>query len=204
MSESLLPSNATALERSAEASMAGLSALPVETDRLWSAEDCPLSLLPYLAWALSVDYWDEAWDETVKRKVVASAAYVHRFKGTAAGVKTALTALDLGVRLSEWFETGGDRFTFQIDVEREGRAYSLSDIHSISETIRLTKNARSHLERLRFYFVSKTSEVKGGALQFGRQITFLPYVPDFPDFGSAVTQTGGLSVTRIITIGATL
>jgi len=85
---------------------------------LWSPTDCPPQFLPHLAWALSVDVWDDAWDEAQKRNVIAAAPIVHRFKGTDMAVETALKAFNLDYDDVEWWETEpiGARGTFAIDV----------------------------------------------------------------------------------------
>lgn len=57
---------------------------------LWSPEDCPADLLPWLAWALSVDEWDAAWTDADRRAVVAGSALVHRRKGTIGSIRRAL------------------------------------------------------------------------------------------------------------------
>ncbi|MBG8794166.1 phage tail protein I [Salmonella enterica subsp. enterica] len=32
---------------------------------MWNPATCPIRFLPYLAWAFSVDRWDESWTESV-------------------------------------------------------------------------------------------------------------------------------------------
>jgi hypothetical protein len=49
--------------------------------------------LPWLAWALSVDEWDETWTEAQKRETVAASYAVHSKKGTPYAVRHALEAL---------------------------------------------------------------------------------------------------------------
>ena len=57
---SLLPPNATVLETATEEAMhQPISAINVPVRDLWNPAKCPLTLLPWLAWALSVDEWDE-------------------------------------------------------------------------------------------------------------------------------------------------
>ena len=85
---SLLPPNATDLERGMELASARAPEIPIR--KLWSSADCPLALLPYLAWALGVEEWDPDWPEAVKRAAVAGAVAVHREKGTLAGLKRLL------------------------------------------------------------------------------------------------------------------
>lgn len=82
----MLPSNATAYERALVAGMLA-SALPAPIADLWDPVRCPLPLLPYLAWAFSVDVWDEGWPEHKKRSTVARAFDLHRLKGTLAGLE---------------------------------------------------------------------------------------------------------------------
>ena len=88
----LLPPNQTRLE----ASLAHAAALPHTPEvltQLWDAQHCPVQLLPWLAWALSVDEWDEAWTEAQKRAQVLESIALHRKKGTPWAVKTALAAI---------------------------------------------------------------------------------------------------------------
>lgn len=98
MSTSLLPPNASSLERALEAVAAErIEAIEVERLRaLWTPADCPAPLLPWLAWALSVDEWDGAWPEATQRAVIAASIDVHRHKGTVAAVRRALAAAGYG------------------------------------------------------------------------------------------------------------
>ena len=85
---SLLPLNATPFERALEAAPDRDIDIPLR--KLWSPADCPVDLLPYLAWALGVEEWDPDWPEAVKRAVVRDAWLIHREKGTLAGLKRLL------------------------------------------------------------------------------------------------------------------
>lgn len=86
----LLPPNATAVDHAITQACAPLGDLPVPA--VWNPHTCPESALPALAWALSVDEWDDTWPLTVRRAVVAAALPIHARKGTVASVKAALTA----------------------------------------------------------------------------------------------------------------
>jgi len=59
--KSLLPPNATALEHAADAAMARIADVNVPIRDLWNPDLCPEALLPWLAWALSVEPWDADW-----------------------------------------------------------------------------------------------------------------------------------------------
>ncbi len=111
---SLLPFNASELEKTLEATMCCASKIPVPIDILWNATTCPENLLPWLAWALSVDTWDSTWPEIIKRQVIADSVHVHRIKGTLASVRRVLNGLNIQADISEWFEHGGPPHTFQL------------------------------------------------------------------------------------------
>lgn len=110
----LLPPNATALE-SALSDAAAMEHKPEVVASLWNAATCPVALLPWLAWALSVDEWDEAWPEARKRQAVLQSVQLHRKKGTPWAVLRALEVRGYpGCELIEfkgyqtsWRESGG-------------------------------------------------------------------------------------------------
>jgi phage tail P2-like protein len=93
----LLPPNASALERAIAATGAGIDTLPVAVRDVWNPATCPVALLPWLAWALAVDEWDETWSEAVKRTVIADAIQVHRHRGTVWSLKKSLAPLGMTI-----------------------------------------------------------------------------------------------------------
>lgn len=101
-----------------EASIARLSDVPVALRDLWNPEACPVELLPWLAWSLSVETWNPAWPEHIKRGVVASAVETARRKGTKQSVLDAISALGAQAVLVEWFETTppGTPHTFAVNL----------------------------------------------------------------------------------------
>ena len=107
MSESLLPKSSTQLERDLEFLIARSSDLPLSIKALWCPWTCPVSLLPWLAWANSVDDWQESWPDAVKRRVIADAFDVHRYKGTPCSVQKALDSLGVQTSILEWWEPEG-------------------------------------------------------------------------------------------------
>lgn len=149
--DSLLPPNSTATERSLEQATARTAAVPVQIALLWNPDACPEHLLPYLAWALSVDDWDSRWPLENKRAVLRAAVPLHRVKGTRASVERALAAIGFNIDLSEWFEYGGAVHTFRLDAYGDdvfdaGFQVYASLYATISRVIQNTKPARSHFE----------------------------------------------------------
>ena len=100
---SLLPPNATALEKAVEQAL-NVPELPVELRKLWSPATCPEELLPWLAWSLSVDEWRADWPLVVRRRVVAQSISVHRRKGTVAAVQEAIAAFGGSITVQEWWQ----------------------------------------------------------------------------------------------------
>jgi phage tail P2-like protein len=91
---SILPPSSTLLERAADRTVAArLAALPMRVSGLWNAATCPAALLPYLAWSLSVDEWNEGWGEEKKRAVIAESRYIHQHKGTLSAIYRALSSM---------------------------------------------------------------------------------------------------------------
>lgn len=90
----LLPPSSTPLERALDQTAAArLAALPSVVASLWNADTCPPALLPYLAWAMSVDEWNDGWGVDKKRAVIKESRYIHQHKGTISAIKRALTAI---------------------------------------------------------------------------------------------------------------
>ncbi|HFM0194864.1 phage tail protein I [Escherichia marmotae] len=117
MSEpSLLPPSASDFMRCVERGTARLSALPVSLNQLWDPDTCPVALLPYLAWALSVDRWDRDWTEETKRQVIRDAWAIHRHKGTISAIRRVVEPFGYVINVTEWWETGDPRGTFRLDI----------------------------------------------------------------------------------------
>jgi hypothetical protein len=90
----ILAGNATEYERVLASQVDRLLELNIPIRELWNPWTCPENLLPYLAWALSVDLWDSEWPVTKRRSVIANAIAHHRLKGTLAGIETYLGLVD--------------------------------------------------------------------------------------------------------------
>ena len=92
MSDSILPPNATRAELACERAIAATRPDLTPVAALMNPDTCPKHLLPWLAWALSVDFWDAGWSEAVKRASIRESVGIHRVKGTLRSVQRALTA----------------------------------------------------------------------------------------------------------------
>ncbi|WP_211129648.1 phage tail protein I [Serratia surfactantfaciens] len=114
---SLLPPGSSQLERRAAEACAGISDLSVPLRDLWNPARCPVKFLPYLAWAFSVDRWDEKWTAAEKRKAVTDAFYIHRRKGTVAAIRRVIEAMGYSMSIAEWWEIADPRGTFRLTID---------------------------------------------------------------------------------------
>src|SRR5688500_13103717 len=99
----LLPINATPAERAMEGATSRLTDVPVPPRSMWDADTCPAALLPWLAWAFSVDEWDSSWSEAQKRASIRGSVEIHQHKGTIGAVRDAVAALGVPAQVQEWF-----------------------------------------------------------------------------------------------------
>lgn len=114
---SLLPSGSSPLERRAAQACAGISDLNTPLRDLWNPDRCPVKFLPYLAWAFSVDRWDEKWTPAEKRKAVKDAFYIHRRKGTIAAIRRVIEAMGYSMSIAEWWQVADPRGTFRLTID---------------------------------------------------------------------------------------
>lgn len=171
---SLLPPNSTATERATECAVARMADLPVPLRSLWDPATCPAELLPWLAWAWSVDTWSDSWTIEQKRHVVASAYDVHRVKGTRHALQRALNSLGYGVTLVEWFEDSepADPYTFRLIARVDQTPLpNLAVYRSIVEVALATKNVRSHLASLALEGHTEAPLFAGALYSIGETIT---------------------------------
>lgn len=146
---SLLPPNATAGERALEAAMARLGDIPVPLRDLWHPATCPEALLPWLAWALSIDSWKAYWPIEVKRARVAAAIAIQRRKGTIQSIRDVIDSFGGAVEVTEWWQQTpkGVPHTFHLLLTLAGQGGELATAEYVDDVIaeiQRTKPVRSH------------------------------------------------------------
>ena len=103
--QQLLPGNSTPLERQAAQALAQIQRVRIPLRQLCNPDTCPVDLLPYLAWAFSVDRWDSKWTEAAKRAAIRSSHYVHSRKGTIGALRRVVEPLGYLIEVLEWWQT---------------------------------------------------------------------------------------------------
>lgn len=144
---SLLPPNASPLERKLEQATLRLGTMAVPLRDLWNPETCPARLLPWLAWTLSLDSWQPYWPEAVKRQRIRSAVEIQRRKGTAKSVRDVVRSFGSSLALREWWQKSpmGEPHTFEVVLTLgAGTPNTVAYQQDILKEIDRTKPVRSH------------------------------------------------------------
>lgn len=142
----ILPPNTTQQEQALEATTARISDIPVPIRSLWNPEACPTALLPWLAWAMSVDEWNPDWTEAQKRAVIRASVEIHRHKGTIGAVRRVVDAFGLGIIIREWWQKSpkGTPHTFTLSISLDQIPTGARE--SIIDAIRRVKPTRSDFD----------------------------------------------------------
>lgn len=172
MTTSLLPPNATPLERALEAAVARIGDVPAPLAQLWDPHAIRADLLPWLAWGLSVDGWDAEWNEAEKRAVVAGAIEAHRRKGTRASVEAVLARFDALLQVVEWHQATprAQPHTFEIllplagdDVPAGGKRATAAFAAAIVREVTRVKPVREHFRLIQSLTVRGAIGIQGVA-----------------------------------------
>jgi phage tail P2-like protein len=188
MNDRLLPSGSTQLEVAAAQALSKIGNLSVPLRDLWDPDSCPLKLLPYLAWAFSVDRWDENWTEQAKRSAVRAAWFVHKHKGTIGALRRVVEPLGYLIRVTEWWQTNDIPGTFRLDVGVLETGITEEMYQELERLIADAKPCSRHLIGLSINLDVSGNFYIAAATYDGEELTVSPYFPEtITASGSAFT-----------------
>ncbi|RDH41661.1 phage tail protein I [Zooshikella ganghwensis] len=125
-----------------------VSVIPARPDIIWKPDLCPESVLPWLAWSLSVDEWDENWTTEIKRQVIKSSIETHLIKGTRKSIRLVLDAFyESDIRA--WYELDpvGEPYHFEVLAWRRRNVPASKDtIKRMEKLIHQVKSLRDHFQ----------------------------------------------------------
>lgn len=173
---SLLPKSASVLERRLAEACSDMADLSVPLRDLWNPASCPVSFLPYLAWAFSVDRWDESWEESVKRQIVKDAFYIHQHKGTTSAIRRVVEPFGFLIRIIEWWQTGEAPGTFRLDIGVQDKGITEETYAELERLISDAKPCSRHLIGMSINLQTNGVTVIGAANYLGDEITVYPYI----------------------------
>ena len=180
MSSSLLPPGSSALERRLAQACSGISDLNVPLRDLWNPWKCPVKFLPYLAWAFSVDRWDEDWTEMQKRQAIADAFWMHQRKGTIAAVRRVIEDMGFSMTLAEWWQANDPAGTFRLEINVNDVGLSSKYLDELNRLISVTKPVSRHISQMTIA-THVTGLIHAGAALYGGDIISIypeEYEPD--------------------------
>ncbi len=180
MTSSLLPPGSSALERRLAQACSGISDLSVPLRDLWNPWKCPVKFLPYLAWAFSVDRWEETWSEKEKRQAVSDAFWIHQRKGTVAAVRRVIETLGYSMTLQEWWEVADPAGTFRLEIDLNDIGITESMIKELERIIGDAKPVSRHISQMTLGVSSHGAANVGISIFDGEVIDIYPpgYEPD--------------------------
>lgn len=193
MSRPLLPSNATQLERLAAQALAQIERVPVPIRSLINPDTCPVPLLPYLAWAFSVDRWEESWSTATKRQVIKAAYFVHSRKGTIGALRRVVEPLGYLIRVTEWWQETPEGIpgTFRLDIGVLESGITDEMYESLTLLIDDAKPVSRHLIGLAIVLEARGSVYLGAATSDGEILTVYPYEPGPIEVSASALLFGG-------------
>lgn len=189
----LLPPNAKQLERLAAEALAQIERVPVPIRDLLNPDRCPVQLLPYLAWAFSVDRWDSTWSEATKRQVIKGSYFIHSRKGTIGALRRVVEPLGYLIEIVEWFNTvpEGVPGTFALKVGVLDTGITEEMYQELERLIDDAKPVTRHLTGLDIVLETRVDAYVGVAVYDGDEIDVYPW--NNPDIDVVVQGYTGVS-----------
>lgn len=187
---SLLPLNSTPLERAVEA--ASNEDLKVTLRTLYNPDTCPAHLLYQLAWAWSVDRWDDTWSETIKRSVIRSSFYVHAHKGTIGALRRVVEPFGYLIEVVEWFNATPPAVpgTFALKIGVSEAGISEQTYQELTWLIDDAKPVSRHLSGLIISLENFGPLYLAAALHDGDELDIYPPVPTDISVTGAIGRGG--------------
>ena len=198
---SLMPPGSSALERRLAEACSGISGLSVPLRDLWNPATCPVGFLPYLAWAFSVDRWDESWAESVKRQVVSDAFYIHQHKGTISAIRRVVEPFGFLIRVTEWWKNGEAPGTFRLDIGVQDQGITEETYAELERLISDAKPCSRHLLGMSINLQSGGTLFTGAGSYDGDDLTVYPYTPDIISVGGQSYTGAAVHVIDLMEVG---
>lgn len=198
---SLMPSGSSALERRLAEACSGMTGLNVPLRDLWNPATCPVSFLPYLAWAFSVDRWDEGWAESVKRQVVLDAFYIHQHKGTISAIRRVVEPFGFLIRVIEWWKTGEAPGTFRLDIGVQDQGITEETYHELERLISDAKPCSRHLLGMSIN-LQVSGETRIAAASYdGDDLSIYPYTQEILSVSGPTYAGAAVHVIDLMEVG---
>lgn len=180
MNNSLMATGLSVLEQRAAEACAVISDLSVPLRDLWNPWKCPVKFLPYLAWAFSVDRWEESWSEVEKRQEISDAFWIHQRKGTISAIRFVIEKMGYFISIDEWWQVADPAGTFRLEVDINDIGLTPSMLSDLNRLIDETKPVSRHMAQMNIAAKVRGDIHTGAALCCGEIISIYPenYEPE--------------------------
>lgn len=159
--------------------------------------ELPEEILDILAYDLHVDWFEFDYPIDTKRAMIRDSVNVHRRMGTLYAVKTVLQSLFPEIGVQEWFEYSGTPYTFRVTLDISKTGMTIEQQKKIVRGVDMYKNARSHLDDIKYTARSSGTVKIGAVYTLGRSIMVYPA-------RSAVISTGEITTGGVLKYQALL
>lgn len=162
------------MERRLAQACSGISDLNVPLRDLWNPWKCPAKFLPYLAWAFSVDSWDENWSDAEKRSVIGEAFWLHQRKGTVAALRGVIEKMGYSLSITEWWAVADPAGTFRLETDVNDIGITSRMLDELTRLINETKPVSRHMAQFNISAKVTGTIFIGATLSSGEIITVYP------------------------------
>lgn len=175
-----MATGSSVLEQRAAEACAVISDLSVPLRDLWNPWKCPVKFLPYLAWAFSVDRWEETWSEVEKRQEISDAFWIHQRKGTISAIRFVIEKMGYSISIDEWWQVADPAGTFRLEVDINAIGLTPSMLSDLNRLIDETKPVSRHMAQMNIAVKVRGDIHTGAALCCGEIISIYPenYEPE--------------------------
>lgn len=141
---SLLPPNATKLEKNIEQIGQRTTQLPIPFVELHRVELCPVQFLAWLAWDHRVEYWRSDWNEAEKRQAISESKAFNAQRGTRSSIENLISKSANNYQLKAWHEFNPPQPPFTFVVIINELSVSIEQLLQIQTAVEATKSARDN------------------------------------------------------------
>lgn len=120
-----------------------------ETEIYTRIDEFPEDLLDLLAHDYKIDWYGYDYPIEAKRNAIKSNYYIHRHLGTAGAVKAAITDIYPLSTVEEWFDYGGEPYSFRVVLEAGFPIIPVANT-DVLRALYTYKSLRSHLEGIMY------------------------------------------------------
>ena len=172
-----MATGSSVLEQRAATACAVISDLSVPLRDLWNPWKCPATFLPYLAWAFSVDSWDENWSEQDKRAVISESFWLHQRKGTIGALRRVVEKMGYSMSIEEWWKFADPAGTFRLEVDVNDINLTSKMLDELIRLVNISKPVSRHMAQFNIAARVKGDIYVGASLCCGEIISVYP--PDY-------------------------